>query len=410
MNDRFSGLTRLAQHYFAASSVLLVEQDELRESLRACSGVPCALPLDPGLEAGLLRHPLITDSGRQVGELILIGVSRQGLAETDVCLLTDVAQLALDALQHARNEARLQEEVERMRESEGRMALAIANTGTGVWDRNILTDEVHYSAGWKAILGYEHDELTSKISDAYQRLHPDDLGSVKAAMEAHFRGETSSYDVEHRVRCKDGNYKWLNSCGKVVDRGPDGEARRMIGTTTDITERKRLEAELQGLATIDHLTQLPNRRHFMQQLDAGLSWAQRSPARQCAVLMCDLDHFKAINDQWGHAVGDLALQHFASIVRAQLRKGDTAGRIGGEEFALLLNDTDSRKARLFATRLQARLAEYPLIHGLNSLSMTVSIGISTLRPNDAGADAGLFRSDQALYLAKQNGRNRVEEG
>jgi len=180
------------------------------------------------------------------------------------------------------------------------------------------------------------------------------------------------------------------------------------GFITDITERKRIEAELQVLATTDFLTQLPNRRCFMHQLQAELGRVQRGGERSAAVLMCDLDHFKAINDRWGHAVGDLALRHFADVLAGLVRRSDCVGRMGGEEFAVLLSDASRDNAVAFAQRLQEHLAQTPLVHAGERIPLTLSIGVADMLAGDATAEAVLSRSDLALYRAKQAGRNRIE--
>lgn len=431
------------------------------------------------------------------------------------------------------------EELESLRKRERLLALAIAGSGTGIWDRNVATGEIHYSSGWKSMLGYADWEVSSRIEDSYLRLHPDDLEYVKATMQAHFDGRSDSYEVEHRIRCRDGSYKWICSRGKVVDRDSTGQALRMVGTTTDITslrtmseslreavnlvtnltnevpglvfqyrampegrsyfsyasagirdiyeltpdqvaadascidalihpsdlaayhasfgasaaqlspwhleyrvqlpmqglrwrqgdarpqrlpdgstlwhgfitdvtERKRIEAELQELATIDSLTGLPNRRHFMMQIETRLASLQIGRGAGVALMMCDLDHFKSINDRWGHGVGDRALRHFGSILRAHLRPDDMAGRLGGEEFGILLDGADLRGAIGVAGRIQQRIAEYPLIEQDQRIDLTVSIGVTLLTAADANAEAPLSRSDLALYRAKKGGRNRIE--
>ena len=124
--------------------------------------------------------------------------------------------------------------------------------------------------------------------------------------------------------------------------------------------------------------------------------------------MCDLDHFKLINDQWGHAVGDLALKHFAHILREQLRKSDLAGRVGGEEFAVVLSDTTLSAAQGFAQRVQQRLAHAPLLQNGQQIALTVSMGIAAMSASDLSVDTALSRSDLALYSAKAHGRNRIE--
>lgn len=124
------------------------------------------------------------------------------------------------------------------------MALAIEGSGTGLWDRDVVTGDIRYSPGWKAILGYRADELSDRIEQAYQRVHPDDLPYVQATMQAHFDGQTPTYEVEHRLHCKDGTWKWVLSRGRVVARDAAGRALRMVGTTTDITATRSLADRL----------------------------------------------------------------------------------------------------------------------------------------------------------------------
>ena len=484
-----------------------------------------------GLPRCVLAYPVRSVDGVFLGILGLFAARPRELGDADRAFLADLLEL-IAAAYHC--DANLQA----LQDNERRMALAIAGSGTGIWDRNIVTGEIYYSQGWKALLGYREDEVSNRIEDSYTRVHPDDLPYVQARIQAHLEGRTENYAVEHRIQSRDGSYRWISSRGKVVDRDERGRPLRMIGTSTDITalhamaerlrqsvelitnltnevpglvfqfrrqadgregfaylsagivdiyelqpqelaadsalletrihpddqagyraalavsaagmlpwhfeyrvrlprqglrwrqlaarpqrleaggiqwhglitditERKRMETELQELATTDALTRLPNRRHFMGRIEAELARVQRGGGC-AAVLMCDLDYFKAINDRWGHAVGDQALRHFASVLREQLRRSDSAGRVGGEEFAVLLGEADLEAAAGFAQRLQQRLGEALLLPGEQSIVLTVSIGIALLSAQDASVDHALSRSDQALYKAKALGRNRVE--
>ncbi len=479
--------------------------------------------------------PVCSAGARLFGVFCVLSERPEGLSNHDRQTIADASLLAGIAIERDAAEARIAA-AERGKTT---MALAIEGSGTGVWDRNIPDGTIEYSEGWKAILGYTGPEISNRIEDSYQRVHPDDLAYVQATMQAHFEQKTDSYEVEHRLRCKDGSYKWVSSRGKVVSRDANGKAVRMIGTTTDITalralserlqqsvdlitnltnqvpglvyqyrlmpngdaffpyasegireiyeltpqqvadsvelvqrlihpddfpnyvtslrasaaelipwhieyrvvlprqglrwrqadarphrlpdggtlwhgfitditERKRIELELQEFATIDFLTQLPNRRFFMGRMSDELARTRRFGRTGAAVLMCDLDHFKTINDSYGHATGDLVLRHFADILHNELRAVDTAGRVGGEEFAVVLPGSGVDDAHIFAARVQKKLADTPLIKGNQAISLTVSIGIAMMNTTDASPDAALSRSDKALYQAKENGRNRIE--
>jgi len=181
----------------------------------------------------------------------------------------------------------------------------------------------------------------------------------------------------------------------------------VIVSTVDITERKRANEELLVLATTDFLTGLPNRREFMSRLDAEHNRLQRDVGGRAAVLMLDIDHFKDVNDEYGHPVGDAVLRHLSALMRDSQRKIDVLGRVGGEEFAALLPGADLDAAHAFAERLRQRIADTPLLLEGHSFSVTVSVGIAALAPDDASGDAALVRADKALYSAKRSGRNRV---
>lgn len=175
----------------------------------------------------------------------------------------------------------------------------------------------------------------------------------------------------------------------------------------DFAEGKRLEAELVESATTDFLTGLFNRRNCIARMDTELARFKRFDIPRATVLMLDLDHFKRVNDEFGHAVGDAVLRHFAAIVRAELRKIDTGGRLGGEEFAILLVGADLTAAAVFAERLRNKVADTPLVHEGQAIPVTVSIGIAALDAGDASSETTLMRADAALYDAKRGGRNRV---
>lgn len=528
-----AALQRLDQQVSAAGDVPIFGN--------APDGPAGSLPSVAG-ESGACFHagwPLAASNGVVLGSLHLF-LGRPFLVETGHRrVLEDFARVAASFVESELSEAVLRVDQDALRDSERRMGLAIAGSNTGIWDRDVQGDRIYYSPGWKAMLGYAEGEIGDQLAESYTRVHPDDLAYVRATIQDHFNQKTPSYEVEHRLRCKDGSYKWVCSRGRVVRRDSEGKPLRMIGTTTDITamremseklrqtaelltsltdevpglvfqycllpggagsfpyasagirdiyelepgqvatdarcldalihpddlaayyasleasaadlspwhleyrvvlprqglrwrqgdarpnrladgsvlwhgfitdvtERRAMEDELREFAMIDVLTKLPNRRYFMHQIESELERIKRGNSKSAAVLMCDLDHFKAINDGWGHATGDAVLRHFAGILRDHLRKSDVAGRVGGEEFAVMLRASDLAEASSFAQRLRRNVRQSPLVLDSRVIPITLSIGITTMEAGDRDAGASLSRSDMALYRAKENGRDRIE--
>lgn len=171
----------------------------------------------------------------------------------------------------------------------------------------------------------------------------------------------------------------------------------------NVTDRKRVEFQLARLAATDALTGLANRRYFFDVASRELERVKRFrlPA---SLVMADIDNFKSINDTYGHAAGDEALQGFASVAGATLREPDILARLGGEEFALLLPGVSEEGAAVAAERIRHRLFEASV---LDEFRITASFGVSEVLASDAGIDDALARADAALYAAKQRGRNRV---
>lgn len=174
----------------------------------------------------------------------------------------------------------------------------------------------------------------------------------------------------------------------------------------DVTERKRLERRLNHLALTDELTGASNRRHFMELAQNEFARARRH-VRSIVMLMLDLDHFKRINDDYGHEAGDLVLIEVVQGCEESLRAGEALGRIGGEEFAAILPDTDLQNAAVVAERIRKRIERIDAVHNGRSISVTISIGMAELRAEDTNVQDVLNRADAAMYRAKAAGRNCV---
>lgn len=173
----------------------------------------------------------------------------------------------------------------------------------------------------------------------------------------------------------------------------------------DISERKQMEAELTRLATTDTLTGINNRRSFMGKADHEIKRAQRYGLAFAMIIM-DIDFFKKINDKYGHQTGDLVLQKMAQAVNSALRESDIFGRIGGEEFSIILIETEQTTALLTAERIRSLIETLNINTGKDTIHITVSIGVSFFKEGDDISTLSK-RSDEALYSAKRTGRNRV---
>jgi diguanylate cyclase (GGDEF)-like protein/PAS domain S-box-containing protein len=270
------------------------------------------------------------------------------------------------------------------------------------------------------MLGYAEAEIPPVRKEWTNRIHPDDQYRVAAAMQGYLAGRAPIYVVEFRLRCKDDSYKWILSRGMVVSRDNDGKALRMIGTHTDITERKQMEEQVRQMAFYDTLTQLPNRRLLNDRLSQTMAANKRSGCYG-AVMFLDLDNFKPLNDTHGHEVGDLLLIEVANRLKACVREMDTVARFGGDEFVVIASELDTDQAEsaaqagIIAEKIRTALADpyrLTLTHeGKTDVSIehrcTASIGVALFINHETSQDDILKWADMAMYRAKEAGRNAI---
>lgn len=256
---------------------------------------------------------------------------------------------------------------------------------------------------WLTQFGYSREQVIGRL--IYDFLAAGQASLMRERFSQFLRdGEMRKTELDFRHR--DGGIVTVAVDG-LVDRDEAGNFKRTQCVLHNITARKHLEQELRHLASTDPLTGIANRRHFLEQMRMALSRHQRYDI-PTALLMIDLDWFKRVNDSWGHAVGDEVLRHCANVMQASLRRLDLLGRLGGEEFAILLPDTEVGGAEEFAERLRLVVLEQAAPTQAGQIGITFSIGVTPFTRGDRNIDAVLARADQALYRAKENGRNRVE--
>ncbi|OHC73148.1 MAG: hypothetical protein A3H93_02195 [Rhodocyclales bacterium RIFCSPLOWO2_02_FULL_63_24] len=302
-----------------------------------------------------------------------------------------------------------------LRKSEQSLKIAQAVAHLGHWAMDALTGETTWSDETFRIFGFEPQGIAPSYDALLRVIHPDDRERVTRHIEQTREG--GDFDIEYRIVLPDGRMRVVHGKGVLV-RFPDADRRpeiigtvqcdnEVIGVIQDVTTRKEMEWRLEHEARTDALTSCVARRYFLEMAHQEFLRCRRHGG-DLSMLMLDLDHFKAVNDTHGHAVGDLTLRKLVQVCRAILRQEDLIGRLGGEEFAILLIETGSERAFEVAQRLRDAVAsaEIPLETGV-PLHFTTSIGVATMKAPDAGVDAMLKRADQALYEAKNAGRNRV---
>lgn len=293
-----------------------------------------------------------------------------------------------------------------LQRSEERYALAVQGANDGLWDWDLVANQIYYAPRWKAMLGYQDSEIGTSPDEWMNRVHPEDLARLKAEIATHVLGYSTHFQHEHRMKHRDGTWRWMLSRGLAV-RDENGRATRMAGSQTDITDRKRAEEELAVRAFYDSLTGLPNRTLFLDRLGQAVKRARRHKNYNFAVLFLDLDRFKGVNDSLGHMMGDRLLVAIARRLERCVRPGDTVARLGGDEFTILLDDIRGNEDAVFvADRIQRELSAPFDLEG-QEVFTTVSIGIASgaayEKPEDILRDA-----DTAMYRAKEMGRARYE--
>ena len=288
-----------------------------------------------------------------------------------------------------------------------RLESIIEGTRVGTWEWNVQTGETRFNQYWAGMLGYTLEALAPVSFQTWIDLtHPDDLKLSTELLQKHFAGQLPYYECEIRMRHRLGHWIWVLDRGRVNRWLADGKPWMMFGTHQDISQRKLAEHEMEHVAHHDLLTGLPNRILLEDRLKQILSSAKREHS-QFALLFIDLDEFKPVNDNYGHAVGDEVLKESARRMLQCLRASDTVARVGGDEFVgLLPRIQQGADAVAVAAKMRRLIAEPFLIDGLK-VSISSSIGIA-LYPEDGDKEETLLQNaDAAMYQAKKNGRNQV---
>ena len=280
--------------------------------------------------------------------------------------------------------------------------------GIWYWDME-KPEEEWYSDRFWTFLGYDPSEKKPLSKEWQDIIYQEDLEVAIANFNAHCQDPNHPYDQVVRYHHKDGHTIWVRCRGLAI-RDENGVPIRMLGAHTDITELKELEQELKDMAITDHLTGLPNRRGFVDHFNWAVCHSCRNK-QPISIALVDIDHFKSVNDSFGHDQGDKTLIDVATVLNTSTRKIDFVSRWGGEEFVVLMHETDSIEAFQVCDRIRNQISNSVCIGRQN---ITVSMGVCTWTPTAGKGcsacdilDTFVQRADKALYKAKKTGRNKV---
>lgn len=262
---------------------------------------------------------------------------------------------------------------------------------------------LYCSAYSKPLFGIEPAAVERDMNVLFELIHPADRDRFHAE-DRRVNRSGRRFSIELRVVVS-GQEKWLRISSSRNPARSDGPAI-WSGYMIDISETKRVQALLQERATHDFLTGLENRQRFQERFEVELARVKRY-AKPAAILLMDLDHFKTVNDRFGHDAGDHVLKAFSGLAQDQLRSVDKLARWGGEEFSVLLPETIRAEALDVAERIRLVLARNRFRYREKTIGLTVSIGATGLDMSDERVETVMCRADEALYEAKRKGRNRV---
>jgi diguanylate cyclase (GGDEF)-like protein/PAS domain S-box-containing protein len=293
-----------------------------------------------------------------------------------------------------------------LQSSDLRWRFALEGAGDGVWDWDVGTNHVYFSPQWCQMMGCQVHNAPQTFADMHAHIHPEDAAEVDLLLQEHLSGGLPDYRAEFRLQQASGEYLWVLARGKVMVRDDAGKPLRMVGTHSDISNKKRQEERAHYLAFFDTLTGLPNRALFQDRAQQALAQAKREKTL-LAILFLDLDGFKQVNDSLGHQAGDALLQLAGDRLRNALRDTDTVARLGGDEFVMVLNDATHEVVTQICERVLFSLAQRYEIDDASVNNVSASLGVS-LYPVDGEDYATLLKhADAAMYAAKANGKNTL---
>jgi len=299
-----------------------------------------------------------------------------------------------------------------LQETEKRYDTVLQLVNDGIWEWNLITNQMRYSDRWKSIAGYHDEEIKNSPVEWLSRVHQADIEKLQRNISACCQKEVSQFEIEYSLLHRDGEYRVMYcKCRSLCN--DNGEVVSLLGSQIDITERKQIKAQLVHDRDYDHLTDLPNRQSFIEQLKKLSQLESNTKSHQLFGVLClDIDQFKNVNDNFGHQFGDRLLVEITHRLKSCLNRQDILARLGGDEFAILLSGFEKLDYPLeIASKIQQNFSE-PIKVDNCSILVTTSIGIAPLVKPDLRSELDtpyslmkfLQDAEIAMHQAKDNGK------
>lgn len=287
--------------------------------------------------------------------------------------------------------------------SEERYRLVVEGSNDGIWDWNMINGNYFFSIKSKPMFGYDEDELEDNMESWKSIYHPEDWIKSDNHIRKFLSSDKTTYENTYRLRCKNGEYRWILSKGKIV-RDKDGKPLRMTGSHTDITDKKQMEEKVNRLAYYDQLTELPNRFKVEEVCIEKIDFHQ-DLGEKFAFLLLDIDNFKHINDTMGHRIGDQLILHVKDILLDIIKPPHVLARTGGDEFTIIISDSDNKETVLLLLETIMENIRKPWVINDYDIFISISAGVAFFPEHGENFEEISKNADTAMTHIKESDKD-----
>jgi len=281
--------------------------------------------------------------------------------------------------------------------------LAANAANLGLWELDLEKNELYFDNNFSEMIGYSEGELEKDLDQLKSLIHPEDLTKLENKLINFIEGDSGVFNLEYRMRAKDGQYKWISSTGQATEVDADNKAIKLLGIHQNIDQNKKIKDRLQYLSFHDNLTGLYNRRYFENELER-LNNSRKYPI---SIIVSDIDNLKIVNDTMGHKMGDKYIKRVAHVFKNILRSEDAAARIGGDEIAVILPKTEKDDVEIICRRIEEKCEKINKNYNEFKNLFRISIGYHSLNHSDQDLNYAFQKADEKMYKNKRDYKSNV---